>query len=106
MKFKFLTLGAAMLLSATPAWSWDDEGHMIVAAVAWDHLGDASRARVTALLKLNPHYATWIVDTTSGERDRIAFMRAATWADTIKSEPGYENDGNQPQGADAAQNIG
>ena len=106
MRFKFLTFGAVMILSAAPAWGWDDEGHMMVAAVAWDHLGDASRARVTALLKLNPDYATWIVDTTLEERDEIAFMRAATWADAIKSEAGYENDGNRPEGPDSARNIG
>jgi hypothetical protein len=106
MSFRFLALGAVMILSATPAWGWDDEGHMMVAAVAWDHLGDASRARVTALLKLNPDYVTWIADTTPAERDRIAFVRAATWADAIKSEAGYENDGNRPEGPDAARNIG
>jgi hypothetical protein len=103
---RFLMMCVAMVLSATPARAWDDEGHMMVAAIAWDHLGDASRARVTALLKLNPDYATWIVDTTREERDEIAFMRAATWADAIKSEPGYDNDGNRPEGADAARNIG
>jgi hypothetical protein len=106
MNFKFLALGAVMVLSATPAWGWDDEAHMMVAALAWDHLGDASRARVTALLKLNPDYATWIVDTTPQERDKIAFMRAANWPDAIKSEAGYENDGNRPEGSDAARNIG
>jgi hypothetical protein len=106
MSFKPLALGIVTVLSAAPAWGWDDEGHMMVAAVAWDHLGDASRARVTALLKLNPDYATWIVDTTRGERDKIAFMRAATWPDAIKTEAGYENDGNRPEGADAARNIG
>jgi len=106
MSFKLLALGIVTVLSAAPAWGWDDEGHMMVAAVAWDHLGDASRARVTALLKLNPDYATWIVDTTRGERDKIAFMRAATWPDAIKTEAGYENDGNRPEGADAARNIG
>jgi hypothetical protein len=103
---KFLALGAVMILCAAPAWGWDDEGHMMVAAVAWDHLGDASRARVTALLKLNPDYAAWIVDTTPAERDKIAFLRAATWADAIKGEAGYENDGNRPEGPDAARNIG
>jgi hypothetical protein len=106
MSFKLLALGIVTLLTAAPAWGWDDEGHMMVAAVAWDHLGDASRARVAALLKLNPDYASWIVDTTPGERDKMAFMRAATWPDAIKTEAGYENDGNRPEGAEAARNIG
>ena len=106
MNFKILVLGAAMILSTMPAWGWDDEGHMMVAAVAWDHLGDASRARVTSLLKLNPDYAAWVADTSLPERDKIAFMRAATWADAIKSEAGYENDGNRPKGTEAARNIG
>jgi len=106
MSFGVLALGAVLVLSATPAWGWDDEGHMMVAAVAWDHLGDASRSRVTALLKLNPDYPIWTVDTTLKERDQIAFIRAATWPDAIKSEADYENDGNRPEGPDAGRNIG
>jgi S1/P1 Nuclease len=106
MGFKLRALGAVLIVYTMPAWGWDDQGHMMVAAVAWDHLGDASRARVTALLKLNPDYATWIVDTTPQERDKIAFMRAANWPDAIKSEAGYQNDGNWPENPDAARNIG
>ena len=64
MSFKLLALGIVTVLSAAPAWGWDDEGHMMVAAVAWDHLGDASRARVTALL--NRGY-----DTRGARQDRF-----------------------------------
>ncbi len=78
----------------------------MVAAIAWERLTDASRTRVSALLRLNPDYASWIGDTPMERRDRIAFVRAATWADAIKTEPGYLNDGNVPTGEDTARNIG
>ena len=47
---------AAGLLLASPALAWNDRGHMIVAALAYEQLEPAARDRVDALLKLNPQY--------------------------------------------------
>ncbi len=88
------------------AWAWNSFGHMMIAAVAYEQLTPAAQARITTLLQLNPDYPKWISHTAKEERDELAFVVAATWADEIKSEPGYVNDGEHPSGPDAARNLG
>ena len=110
MKSFVLTLMACLLLT-TNAVAWDDIGHMTVAASAYDQLTPSAKKQVAALLKLNPKYSTWVVGVAAKDRDKIAFMRAAVWADDIKkSGSGYTMDGtengNRPSGPNAARNIG
>jgi hypothetical protein len=64
---------------------------MIVAAVAWNKLTSATRTKVSALIKLNPHYAMWTQGVATANKDMTAFVKAATWADEIKSEDGYSD---------------
>jgi hypothetical protein len=105
-------IGAVIgLLMATPAVAWDDFGHMEVAQIAWKKLDPAVQTRVAQLLRINPQYAAWTVDVAPEKRDQIAFLRAATWADFIKSAPNYIKDGPEdgnrpPPGPEASQNIG
>jgi hypothetical protein len=99
-----VAIGAALV--AHGAQAWNGEGHMMVAAIAWNNLSDASRVRVSALLKLNPDYDNWIKGVAPEKQDQIAFVTAATWPDAIKSESGYTFDGDRPTGPAAAQNIG
>ncbi|HVU52096.1 MAG TPA: S1/P1 nuclease [Polyangia bacterium] len=95
----------ALLALPSAARAWDDFGHMEVAAVAYPLLTAKTKAKVATLLALNPRYANWIVGAKAADRPRAAFMRAATWADSIKSDPGYG--GTDPQtGPAAGQNIG
>jgi hypothetical protein len=76
------------------AFAWDPYGHMVVAASAWDQIGDhAVRKRIVALLRLNPQYGDWVKGVPAASRDRVAFVMAATWPDFIKRAPGYEADG-------------
>lgn len=97
-------LALLLVAVARPARAWDDFGHMVVAAVAFNKLTPATRQNVARLLKINPRYANWIVGARRGDEDRMAFMRAATWADSIKIDPRYTSD---PQTAPTAgQNIG
>lgn len=94
-------------LVAGPAAAWNAKGHMMVAAVAWRDMSPAARARATDLLKLNPNYAKWTANITASQRDVVAFVRAATWPDEIRSDPGYADDGSRPpNGPTASQNIG
>jgi len=88
----------------TPA--WNDRGHMLVAAIAYDRLEPEVRARVDELLRVNPRYASWTRGVGRVQAKKVAFMRAATWPDFIKRAPGYERDGNRPSGPDAARNTG
>jgi hypothetical protein len=93
-------------LTASPARAWWDGGHMQIAAVAYDHLDPAVRAKVEALIKLNPDYSKWIGGVADADRDRFAFVHASTWADDIKGEDGYTDSGDTPTSHNAARNIG
>lgn len=87
---------AALLLLPARAFAWNPYGHMVVAASAWDQIGNhAVRKRIVALLKLNPQYSDWIKGIATANRDRVAFVMAATWADFIKNAPGYTADGTE-----------
>ena len=69
---------------------------MQIAAVAYDRLDPAVRAKVDALIKLNPDYSKWIGGVAEANRDRFAFVHASTWADDIKGEDGYTELGRYP----------
>ncbi len=94
------------LLFAQTLSAWNDFGHMVVAAIAYQRLTPTTRSRADALLKMNPDYDKWIAGVPEAERAETAFLIAATWPDAIKSMKDYFNDGNQPTGKDAARNIG
>jgi S1/P1 nuclease len=105
-----LHLILALLGFVAHAAAWDDLGHMMVGAIAYDRLTPDVRQKVITLLKLNPHYARWVADVPEDEKARVAFLRATRWADDIKRDPAYEQDGseggNRPAGPNAARNIG
>lgn len=101
----------AVLMLASPAMAWDNFGHMEVAQSAWDALTPPARARAAQLLRLNPQYVAWTVNVVPEKRDQIAFLRASTWPDYIKSAPDYVSDGPEggnrpPSGPEASQNVG
>ena len=66
------------------------------------------------LLKLHPDYASWErqipAGTSADDHDRILFMIASTWADDIKLDPRYSDDGsdggNTADGASSSENVG
>jgi hypothetical protein len=102
---------------APPAAAWDSFGHMVVASVAYRKLDSKTRARVDALLALNPYFSNameWPAQIPStvpaASRSRYIFMLAATWPDQIKSDGAYHNDGSGngdvPDGPAAGQNTG
>jgi len=96
---------AILLATSTFVWparhalAWDDFGHMEVAAVAFAALKPPARTRVAALLKLNPRYDVWVAQAKKGDQARVAFLRAATWADAIKSDRAYKDDDPDPSAA-------
>jgi hypothetical protein len=106
MALRRVVIGFVLALCAPAARAWDDQGHMMVAALAWTHLAPSTQTKVTALLKLNPDYQTWIAGASADTVDEIAFVEAATWPDAIKGETGYTDDGDRPSGPDSARNTG
>src|SRR5262245_36944020 len=116
-RIPWLLVGALSLLIAcrVPAYGWNSRGHIMVAAVAYQKLTPQGKARVDALLLLNPDRVHWfdlIPDGTSAARTKMMlFMIAATWPDRIKSDPDYHTDGphggnRPPNEPSASQNIG
>ncbi len=105
MNLRTALLCGALLLSRTAS-AWNSFGHMMIAAAAYEQLTPAAHAEVTRLLQMNPDYPRWVARAHGPERDQIAFVFAATWADAIKSEPTYVNDGERPWGPDSGRNIG
>jgi len=97
-------LALVLLCLAAPARAWDDFGHMQVAAVAWAKLTPAAKARFATLLERNPSYPNWIVGAKKEDRTRVAFLRASTWPDAIRSDSHYDDDSQDSQ--TAAQNVG
>ena len=70
MRSRFLVAVTAflLLLPHPQAWAWGNEGHRIIADIAWDHLNDAT------LQELRPFL---------GDNDLASI---STWADDIRSE--------------------
>ena len=113
-----LALVAVSIAStSTMSWAWNDRGHMMVAAVAWNNLTFKAKTRATELLRLNPHYKTVLIKGTDKfERDQVAFVRAATWPDFIKDlakkpedadADDYIDHGNDPdKSPDPNRNVG
>jgi hypothetical protein len=117
-----LALLLLILLIAPPQmWAWGGTGHEAVAYVAWQQMTPATRARVTELLKMVPTlhnsdgtksisgYTEWVADLPAGlsesDQQMYLFMRAATWADTIKHEWLKDSD-TPPPGITEDVNIG
>lgn len=90
---------------AANADAWNGKGHMTVAAAAWKDLAPETRAKASALLRLNPDYPNWVQGVAAEDVDMVAFVRAATWPDQIRST--YTEDGSSPKGSPTeVQNIG
>lgn len=91
----------ASLYLAFPAQAWNGTGHRIVAAIAYQKLTPKVRARVDALLRSHPDYATLLTRgapaDAAGHRDpaalaREAFLAAAVWPDTIRGDNRFYDD--------------
>jgi len=112
---------APLLIIPSRAWAWGNTGHEAVAYVAWQKMTPATRTRVIALLKLVPTlhnpdntktipgYAEWVSDLPAGlsqdDQNLYLFMRAATWADSIK-HVGFTDSDTPPAGVVNDVNIG
>jgi len=112
---------ATVLAIAQVATAWNGKGHEVVAYIAYQHLTPQVRAKVDALVKLNPCYKEWVSSVSvlpAGERPVAIFMLAATWPDMIKlktydCQPGHNfgPDGSHggdvaPPGPESAQDVG
>jgi hypothetical protein len=89
---------AAMLVVASftlPAPAWNETGHRIIAAIAYDNLTARARARVDELIRRHPDYGTIFVKGAPSDtpgRARWAFITAAYWPDAIRNDTRFYDD--------------
>jgi hypothetical protein len=93
-----LAIVLASYLGAVSLNAWNDHGHMMVAFLAYQQVSSvpAVKAKVDALVKLNPLISRWNEDVASlpvDLRPAALFAIAATWADIIKFDNAYHDDG-------------
>jgi hypothetical protein len=106
-----LVAAATVGFGARNALAWDNFGHMLVAASAYDQLTAPVKKKVDKLIALNPLYPHW-VEGVKKDKGKVAFMKAATWPDLIKRDgSGYLSDGpnggnRPPSDSTASQNVG
>src|SRR5262245_14511587 len=84
-------LALALLTScaSVPAYAWNNRGHMMVAAVAYQKLTQAKKDRIDALLALNPDRDNWfdlIPAGTSEARTKMFIFDVQHWIDESFNE--------------------
>jgi S1/P1 Nuclease len=84
---------AAAPAAASPASKrrWDATGHRAMAAIAYDRLRPATRARVDDVLRAHPDIAVLGegVDVSTPAGIREVFLRASVWPDRIRNDPRF-----------------
>jgi hypothetical protein len=105
---KFLTYAAASAALAclpSTAAAWGQQGHMMVAAVAWELMDGTARCNAGKLLAtMTDEYGQWTAGVPAQYHARTAFLRASNWPDNIRGR--YTDDGYDPVEPQARQNIG
>jgi hypothetical protein len=91
-----LLIGFLLILTlAVPAPAWNFSGHWIAAAIAYQQLTPAVRARVDDLIRRHPDYEKMIFADAPADpenRARAAFIHAASWPDEIRNDPRFYDD--------------
>ena len=115
----FASLLVTLLSLPRPALAWGNTGHEAIAYLAWQQMTPATKARVMVLLQqvppittattTIPGYVIWVSQLPTGltddQKNRYLFMRAATWADSLKHEGLMDSD-TPPPGVTVDVHIG
>jgi len=92
---RLLFILALLPALAAPAWAWNFSGHWVAAAIAYQRLSPAVRARVDEFLRHHPDYEKMNFADAPADPDsraRAAFIRAASWPDEIRDDPRFYDD--------------
>lgn len=84
-----------LLLVAPSAGAWNGAGHRLVAAVAWRQMSPPARENVVRLLERHPDYPKWTAKA-DGDPGYTAFLEASTWADDIRKDRRFFDEGDEP----------
>src|SRR4051794_36618902 len=89
-------LGVLLLAGNQGVFAWNATGHKSISFLTYSLLTPRSKARVNAILRLHPDYATILGAGSATDPVDIAhnaFAVAATWPDIIKSDPRFSDSG-------------
>jgi hypothetical protein len=110
----------ATLVAPSETFAWGHTGHEAVAYVAWQQMNKNARSQALALIKTIPQLTSpsgkkvdgfnqWRTQLPPGlstdDQNLFLFMRAATWADTIK-HVGFKDSDVPPKGVMVDHPIG
>jgi hypothetical protein len=102
---RFMTGLAGILLVTSSASAWHNQGHMMVAEVAWQHMSSGARCRAIWLLNSDKEYARGLQNPTRIAWRKALFVNSATWPDRIKANTsGFHDD--SVKSPNAALNVG
>lgn len=104
-KYLAAFVSASVAFTPTAASAWHNQGHMMVAEVAWNRMSSGAKCRAVWLLNSDTEYARGINNPTGINWRKALFVNAATWPDRIKANTsGFHDDSvTSPH---AAQNVG
>src|SRR5258708_26816279 len=100
---KTARLSPLLLIAVTiaPLCAWNATGHMTVAYITYQELGQnpVLKKRVLAVLEQHPDYDRWVegIPKTPDYEDLralTAFLRASVWPDEIRNDPRFQNGGD------------
>jgi hypothetical protein len=110
----------ATLFVPSEMFAWGQTGHEAVAYIAWQQMNKTARSRALELIKMIPQlkspsgkkvdgFNQWRAQLPAGlstdDQNLFLFMRAATWADSIK-HVGFKDSDVPPQGVMVDHPIG
>jgi len=79
----------ATLTHITNTYSWNESGHQVVAALAWDNLSEKARKNIIAILKeANPDTDIQALfdDSFKKDAEKAWFMKVAYWPDIVRDK--------------------
>lgn len=97
-KLPLLTAAALLSLNPTPAWAWDEFGHVVVARIAWENMTPQARTRAIQILRAAPPNSGlgrgFGVGSLSPQQQVRLFVSAGHWPDDIRNpnHPGHSFD--------------
>lgn len=89
---------AALLVLPLPGLGWNDHGHMLTAAIAWQVMERPARRAAIRALRAHPRYhedfLRWRPAAVAGSAamDEWLFLRASIWPDLVRRLPDRERE--------------
>ena len=82
----FALAGLALALVPARAPAWNSVGHLAVAKLAYDQLGDGEKLKLYGILKSHPHFEMFLAAGRPAgvEEAEWVILRAAIWSDWVR----------------------